>query len=103
MTATVLMISPGYPAEMPFFTRGLARAGARVIGAGDQHVSGLPDMARDHLAAYWQIPSLRQRGPRSSTRWCNAPPASTSTMSRRCGSPPWCWRPEFVKRSAFQG
>jgi formate-dependent phosphoribosylglycinamide formyltransferase (GAR transformylase) len=58
MTSTVLMISPGYPAEMPFFTRGLARAGARVIGAGDQSVSALPDMARDHLAAYWQVPSF---------------------------------------------
>src|SRR6202051_4750344 len=52
------MISPGYPAEMPFFTRGLARAGAQVIGAGDQSVSALPDMARDHLAAYWQVPSF---------------------------------------------
>ena len=51
MTSTVLMISPGYPAEMPFFTRGLARAGARVIGAGDQSMSALPDMAREHLAA----------------------------------------------------
>src|SRR5450759_2499001 len=58
MTSTVLMISPGYPAETPFFTRGLARAGAQVIGAGDQSVSGLPDMARDHLAAYWQVPSF---------------------------------------------
>lgn len=51
----VLMISPGYPAEMPFFTRGLARAGARVIGVGDQHVSALNDMARQHLVGYWQV------------------------------------------------
>jgi biotin carboxylase len=58
VTSTVLMISPGYPAEMPFFTRGLARAGARVIGAGDQSIDALPDMARDHLVAYWQIPSF---------------------------------------------
>ncbi len=58
MTATVLMISPGYPAEMPFFTRGLARAGARVIGAGDQPVADLPEMARDHLSAYWQVSSF---------------------------------------------
>jgi biotin carboxylase len=58
MTATVLMISPGYPAEMPFFARGLARAGARVIGAGDQPITALPEMARDHLTAYWQIPSF---------------------------------------------
>jgi biotin carboxylase len=52
------MISPGYPAEMPFFARGLARAGARVIGAGDQPIMALPDMARDHLTDYWQIPSF---------------------------------------------
>jgi len=58
VSATVLMISPGYPAEMPFFTRGLARAGATVIGAGDQHVTDLPEMARDHLATYWQVPSF---------------------------------------------
>ena len=29
---TVLMISPGYPVEMSYFTRGLAEVGARVIG-----------------------------------------------------------------------
>jgi biotin carboxylase len=58
VSATVLMISPGYPAEMPFFTRGLARAGATVIGAGDQPIADLPEMARDHLAAYWQVPSF---------------------------------------------
>ncbi|MGA7987291.1 MAG: ATP-grasp domain-containing protein [Candidatus Dormiibacterota bacterium] len=58
MTPIVLMISPGYPAEMPFFARGLARAGAHVIGAGDQPVTDLPEMAREHLAAYWQIPSF---------------------------------------------
>ncbi|HSP65890.1 MAG TPA: ATP-grasp domain-containing protein [Candidatus Deferrimicrobium sp.] len=55
---TVLMISPGYPAEMPFFVRGLASIGARVIGVGDQPVDALPQMARDHLAAHWQIPSF---------------------------------------------
>ena len=30
------MISPGFPADMPLFTRGLARVGADVIGVGDQ-------------------------------------------------------------------
>ncbi len=55
---TVLMISPGYPAEMPFFVRGLAATGARVIGVGDQHVDALPQMARDNLAAHWQVPSF---------------------------------------------
>ncbi len=32
----VLMISPGYPAEMQYFTRGLARVGAKVLGVSDQ-------------------------------------------------------------------
>ena len=32
----VLMISPGFPAEMPLFTAGLAAVGARVIGLGEQ-------------------------------------------------------------------
>jgi len=45
----VLMISPGYPPEMPFFTLGLARAGARVIGLGDQPEGGLAPMVRDSL------------------------------------------------------
>ena len=51
----VLMISPGYPPEMPFFTRGLAAVGARVIGVGDQHESALPPMAREHLSAYVHV------------------------------------------------
>jgi biotin carboxylase len=55
---TVLMISPGYPAEMPFFVRGLAATGARVIGVGDQPADALPAMARDNLAAHWHVPSF---------------------------------------------
>ncbi len=55
---TVLIISPGYPAEMPFFVRGLASTGARVIGVGDQPAHVLPEMARDNLAALWTIPSF---------------------------------------------
>lgn len=48
----VLFLSPGYPPEMPKFTRGLAEAGARVIGLGDQHESALPEAARRNLAMY---------------------------------------------------
>jgi biotin carboxylase len=55
---TVLMISPGYPAEMPFFVRGLAATGARVVGVGDQPAASLPPMAREHLAVHWQVPSF---------------------------------------------
>jgi biotin carboxylase len=54
----VLMISPGYPAEMAFFTRGLARAGADVIGLGDQSPEALPPVARDALAHYIHVGSL---------------------------------------------
>src|ERR1700674_5314015 len=55
--ASVMLISPGYPGEMPFFTRGLARAGARGVGVGDQPVGGLPEEAREHLAEDLQIQS----------------------------------------------
>lgn len=52
---TVLMISPGFPVEQPFFTRGLAQLGHRVIGLGDQPESELPTVARKALAAYFQV------------------------------------------------
>jgi len=52
------MISPGYPAEMAFFTRGLARAGASVIGLGDQAPDALPPAAREALARYVHVGSL---------------------------------------------
>jgi len=52
------MISPGYPAEMAFFTRGLRDAGADVIGLGDQAPDALPATARDALAHYVQVGSL---------------------------------------------
>ncbi len=54
----VLMFSPGFPAEMPTFTRGLARVGARVLGLGDQPPQMLPEAARSSLADYLQVPSL---------------------------------------------
>jgi biotin carboxylase len=58
VTVNVLMISPGYPAEMAFFTRGLAQAGASVIGLGDQSADALPSIARDALAHYVHVGSL---------------------------------------------
>jgi biotin carboxylase len=54
----VLMISPGYPAEMAFFTRGLAAAGTSVIGVGDQPAAAVPAMARDALEHYIHVESL---------------------------------------------
>ncbi len=54
----VLIISPGYPADMPEFTRGLADCGARVYGVGDQPVSSLPGLVRRSLSEYVQVSSL---------------------------------------------
>ncbi len=52
------MISPGYPAEMALFARGLAAAGASVIGVGDQSTQALPPIARDALVHYLPVGSL---------------------------------------------
>jgi hypothetical protein len=62
MAPTVLFLSPGYPAEMPHFTRGLAQVGARVFGVGDQPVSALPREARSALADYLQVGNLWDEG-----------------------------------------
>ena len=56
----IMIISPGYPADMPEFTRGLAESGARVIGLGDQPRGALPELAQRSLDAYVQVPSLWQ-------------------------------------------
>lgn len=54
----VLLISPGYPADMPEFARGLAESGARVIGVGDQSAAVLPDLVRHALSDYIQVRTL---------------------------------------------
>lgn len=54
----VLMVSPGYPGEMPYFTRALAEVGAEVIGLGDQPQQGLHPIARRHIAHHLQVRSL---------------------------------------------
>jgi len=57
----VVMISPGFPLEMAYFTRALAEVGATVIGVGDQPVEVLPDEARAALAHYEHV-SLADEG-----------------------------------------
>jgi len=57
----VVMISPGYPAEMAYFTRGLATIGATVIGLGDQPPHLLPAAARESLTHYEHV-SLTDEG-----------------------------------------
>lgn len=54
----VLILSPGYPADMPEFTRGLAECGARVYGVGDQPASALPELVKQSLSEYLQVRSL---------------------------------------------
>jgi biotin carboxylase len=53
----VVFLAPGYPGEMPLFTRGLAEVGAHVIGVGDQPLGQLPEIARRALGQYVQIGS----------------------------------------------
>jgi hypothetical protein len=54
----VIFLSPGFPAEMPHFTRGLREAGASVLGVGDQPQGALEPTVRDNLAAYLQVRNL---------------------------------------------
>lgn len=49
------MLSPGFPAEMAFFTKGLAAVGANVIGIGDQPAHVLPAEAREALSHYEHV------------------------------------------------
>lgn len=57
----VVMLSPGYPLEMTYFTRGLAAVGATVIGVGDQPPHAVPEAARKALAHYEHV-SLADEG-----------------------------------------
>jgi biotin carboxylase len=54
----VIMISPGFPAEMPHFTRGLREVGASVLGVGDTPQAGLDPDVRRNLDAYLQVQDL---------------------------------------------
>ncbi len=54
----VVYLSPGFPAEMPLFVRGLAQVGAKVLGVGDQPAAALPAEAREALADYLQVRSF---------------------------------------------
>lgn len=54
----VLFLSPGYPTEMNYFARALARTGATVFGLGDQPHGALPEAVREHVAFHLQVPDL---------------------------------------------
>ena len=60
----VLMLAPGYPGEMPHFTRGLAEVGAKVIGVGDQPADGYrTEMQIDEQSIAFRDACERQLGP----------------------------------------
>ncbi len=59
----ILFFSPGYPDEMGYFARCLARCGVNVIGLGEHPPAALPDVVRPHLADYVQVRSLMDRDP----------------------------------------
>lgn len=54
----VLMLSPGYPDEMVWFTEGLASVGGRVFGVGEAPPGTLPERCLKSLTAYLQVRSL---------------------------------------------
>ena len=58
----VLMLSPGYPADMPEFVRGLSEQGAQVFGVGDQPAGNLPELVKRSLSEYIQVRSLWDTG-----------------------------------------
>lgn len=53
----VLFLSPNYPPEMQQFTRGLAEAGARVLGVGDTPAHELAPAVKRALHDYLVVPS----------------------------------------------
>jgi formate-dependent phosphoribosylglycinamide formyltransferase (GAR transformylase) len=57
----IVMLSPGFPLEMAYFTRALAGVGATVIGVGDQHPQALPAEARQALAHYEHLSLADER------------------------------------------
>jgi biotin carboxylase len=58
MAHNVLMIMPGFPGEMPHFTRGLSEVGATVWGVAPGGADELPELARRHLSHYRSVPEL---------------------------------------------
>jgi hypothetical protein len=95
----VLFLGPGYPGEMPLFTRGLAEVGARVVGVGDQPAGDLPETARQALSDYVQIGSFADEDAATATIPMPSV-AATSTSSRRCGNRRSCSPPDSASASA---
>ena len=59
MTKTLLLLGCNYPPELPLFARGAARVGVQVFGVDQVPESALPNITRDSLSGYVQVPSLQ--------------------------------------------
>jgi hypothetical protein len=81
----VVMLSPGYPHEMAYFTRALAAVGATVIGVGDQPPHAVPDVARAALAHYEHVSLADEGAVLAACTACRATCGSTRWSA--CGSP----------------
>lgn len=54
----VLFLAPNFPAEMPFFSQGLAEIGVTVIGVGEHPKAALPTRCARALDTYLQVSSI---------------------------------------------
>jgi hypothetical protein len=89
-------LSPGYPAEMPDFVRGLAQAGAHVIGVGEGPAGGLPEKTRTYLSDYIQVPRLFDEA--------DLVPRVAAELRRRGGVDrvESCWEPLVLSAAAIR-
>ena len=71
----VLIVGCAYPPELPHFTRGVARVGARAFGVDVMPESQLPPMVRETLSGYLQVGSLidEEGCVDAVRRWAGAP------------------------------
>ena len=54
----VLLLSPGFPSEMPMFAEGLAKVGATVIGLSEQPAEAMPALTRRSLSHHIRATSM---------------------------------------------
>ena len=89
-------LSPGYPAEMPDFVRGMAQAGAQVIGVGEGPAAALPAKARGFLSDYIQVPRLFDES--------DLVPRVAAELQRRGGVDrvESCWEPLVLSAAAIR-
>lgn len=58
----VIFVEPAFPKNQREFVRGLAQAGAKVIGIGERPKEGLDDQLKSWMYEYLQVPSVCDEG-----------------------------------------